>query len=32
MTTLNDDSNQLDLNLPGLGPDTIFAGARGGFR
>ncbi|MEG4812308.1 calcium-binding protein [Microcoleus sp. F8-D3] len=26
MTTLNDDSNQLDLNLPGLGPDTIFAG------
>jgi len=25
MTTLNDDSNQLDLNLPGLGPDTIFA-------
>ncbi|MBE9186634.1 calcium-binding protein [Microcoleus sp. LEGE 07076] len=27
MTTLSDDPNQLDLNLPGLGPDTIFAGA-----
>jgi Ca2+-binding RTX toxin-like protein len=27
MTTLNDDPNQIDLNLPGLGPDTIFAGA-----
>ncbi|MEG3929527.1 MULTISPECIES: calcium-binding protein [unclassified Microcoleus] len=25
MTTLNDDSNQVDLNLPGLGPDTVFA-------
>ena len=31
MTTLNDDSNQLDLNLPGLGPDTIFAGAGADF-
>jgi len=31
MTTLNDDSNQLDLNLPGLGPDTIFAGAGSDF-
>lgn len=29
MTTLNDDSNQIDLNLPGLGPDTIFAQAGG---
>jgi len=27
MTTLDDNPNQLDLNLPGLGPDTIFAGA-----
>ncbi|MEG4394959.1 calcium-binding protein [Microcoleus sp. BROC3] len=27
MTTLNDNPNQVDLNLPGLGPDTIFAGA-----
>lgn len=27
MTTLNDDPNQIDLNLPGLSPDTIFAGA-----
>ncbi|MEG4507254.1 calcium-binding protein [Microcoleus sp. F6_B4] len=31
MTTLNDDSNQVDLNLPGLGPDTIFAGAGADF-
>src|SRR4028119_1792597 len=31
MTTLNDDSNQLDLNLPGLAPDTIFAGAGADF-
>jgi Ca2+-binding RTX toxin-like protein len=31
MTTLNDDSNQLDLNLPGLGPDTIFAAAGADF-
>src|SRR4028118_2278472 len=31
MTTLNDDSNQLDLNLPGLGPDSIFAGAGADF-
>src|SRR4028119_1970509 len=31
MTTLTDDSNQLDLNLPGLGPDTIFAGAGADF-
>ena len=31
MTTLNDDSNQLDLNLPGLGPDTIFAGGGADF-
>lgn len=31
MTTLNDDSNQLDLNLPGLGPDTIFAGRGADF-
>jgi len=31
MTTLNDDSNQLDLNLPGLGPDTVFAGAGADF-
>ncbi|MFM9266205.1 calcium-binding protein [Tychonema sp. BBK16] len=27
MTTLNNDPNQIDLNLPGLGPDTIFAQA-----
>ncbi len=27
MTTLDENPNQLDLNLPGLGPDTIFAGA-----
>ena len=27
MTTLDDNPNQIDLNLPGLGPDTIFAGA-----
>ncbi|MGE5656564.1 MAG: calcium-binding protein [Actinomycetota bacterium] len=26
MTTLDDNSNTLDLNLPGFGPDTIFAG------
>ncbi|OCR01868.1 Oscillin [Oscillatoriales cyanobacterium USR001] len=31
MTTLDDNSNQLDLNLPGLGPDTIFAGAGADF-
>ena len=31
MTTLNDDSNQLDLNLPGLGPDTVFAGEGADF-
>ncbi|MEG4347706.1 calcium-binding protein [Microcoleus sp. A003_D6] len=31
MTTLSDDPNQLDLNLPGLGPDTIFAGAGADF-
>jgi len=31
MTTLSDDPNQLDLNLPGLGPDTIFAGAGSDF-
>lgn len=31
MTTLNDDSNQLDLNLPGLGPDTIFAAGGADF-
>ena len=31
MTTLNDDPNQIDLNLPGLGPDTIFAGAGADF-
>src|SRR4028118_172587 len=31
MTTLNDDSNQLDLNLPGLGPDTVFAGGGADF-
>jgi len=31
MTTLTDDSNQLDLNLPGLGPDTIFAGGAADF-
>jgi Ca2+-binding RTX toxin-like protein len=31
MTTLNDDSNQLDLNLPGLSPDTIFAGGGADF-
>jgi len=31
MTTLNDDSNQLDLNLPGLTADTIFAGAGADF-
>lgn len=27
MTTLDDNPNQIDLNLPGLGPDTVFAGA-----
>ncbi|MEG3978401.1 calcium-binding protein, partial [Microcoleus sp. herbarium8] len=27
----SDDPNQLDLNLPGLGPDTIFAGAGADF-
>jgi Ca2+-binding RTX toxin-like protein len=31
MTTLNDDSNVIDLNLPGLGPDTINAGAGSDF-
>jgi Ca2+-binding RTX toxin-like protein len=31
MTTLNDNANQLDLGLPGLGPDTIFAGAGADF-
>jgi Ca2+-binding RTX toxin-like protein len=31
MTTLDDNANQLDLNLPGLGPDTIFAGAGSDF-
>ncbi|MEG4851420.1 calcium-binding protein [Microcoleus sp. B5-D4] len=31
MTTLNDDSNQLDLNLPGLSPDTIFAAGGADF-
>ncbi len=31
MTTLDDNPNQLDLNLPGLGPDTIFAGAGSDF-
>ena len=31
MTTLDDNPNQLDLNLPGLGPDTIFAGAGADF-
>ncbi|MEG4456210.1 calcium-binding protein [Microcoleus sp. N9_A1] len=31
MTTLSDDPNQLDLNLPGLGPDTVFAGAGADF-
>jgi Ca2+-binding RTX toxin-like protein len=31
MTTLSDDSNVIDLNLPGLGPDTIFAGAGSDF-
>jgi Ca2+-binding RTX toxin-like protein len=31
MTTLNDDSNQLDLNLPGLGPDAILAAAGADF-
>ena len=31
MTTLNNDSNVVDLNLPGLGPDTIFAQAGGDF-
>ncbi len=30
-TTLNDDSNQIDLNLPGLGPDTVFAKAGNDF-
>lgn len=27
MTTLNDGPNVLELDVPGLGPDTIFAGA-----
>ncbi|MEG4250155.1 calcium-binding protein [Microcoleus sp. Pol10D4] len=27
MTTLTDNSDQTNLNTPGLGPDTIFAGA-----
>lgn len=31
MTTLNNDPNVIDLNLPGLGPDTIFAQAGGDF-
>ncbi|MEG3922773.1 calcium-binding protein [Microcoleus sp. T3_A4] len=31
MTTLDDNSNQLDLNLPGLGPDTVFAGEGADF-
>lgn len=31
MTTLDDNPNQLDLNLPGLGPDTIFAGGGADF-
>ncbi|TAG92419.1 MAG: calcium-binding protein [Oscillatoriales cyanobacterium] len=31
MTTLNNDSNVVDLNLPGLGPDTINAGAGNDF-
>ncbi|MEG4961749.1 MULTISPECIES: calcium-binding protein [unclassified Microcoleus] len=31
MTTLDDNPNQLDLNLPGLGPDTVFAGAGADF-
>ena len=31
MTTLDDNPNQIDLNLPGLGPDTIFAGAGSDF-
>ncbi|MCC3425390.1 MAG: calcium-binding protein [Microcoleus sp. PH2017_01_SCD_O_A] len=29
MTTLTDNSDQTNLNTPGLGPDTIFAGAGG---
>lgn len=31
MTTLDDNANQIDLNTPGLGPDTIFAGAGADF-
>ena len=31
MTTLSNDPNVIDLNLPGLGPDTIFAGAGSDF-
>ncbi|MBD1883508.1 calcium-binding protein [Microcoleus vaginatus] len=31
MTTLDDNPNQLDLNLPGLGPDTVLAGAGADF-
>ena len=31
MTTLDDNANQIDLNIPGLGPDTIFAGAGADF-
>jgi len=31
MTTLSDDPNVIDLNLPGLGPDTILAGAGADF-
>ena len=31
MTTLDDNPNSIDLNLPGLGPDTIFAQAGADF-
>jgi len=31
MTTLSDNADQIDLNIPGLGPDTIFAGAGADF-
>jgi len=31
MTTLTDNSDQANLNTPGLGPDTIFAGAGADF-
>ena len=31
MTTLDNNANQIDLNIPGLGPDTIFAAGGADF-